>query len=103
MKCVNSDGYLEAENPCIVKSDPMTLEQGGSNTAVTRELVYRWRRGESDCCNKVCFHNKTKNSVSVYCFCVAQQAKELWRFYSLFPLRRWGVAVQTREILAWQV
>lgn len=40
MKCVNSDGYLEAENPCIVKSDPMTLEQGGSNTAGTRELTH---------------------------------------------------------------
>lgn len=40
MKCVNSDGYLEAENPRIVKSDPMTLEQGGSNTAGTRELTH---------------------------------------------------------------
>lgn len=48
MKCVNSDGDLEAENPCIFKSDLLTLEQGGSNTAVTRELPHSWQRGESD-------------------------------------------------------
>lgn len=44
MKCVNSDRNLEAENPRLVTSDPVTLEQGGSNTAVTRKLTH--------CCDK---------------------------------------------------
>lgn len=40
MKCVNSDRNLEAENPHIVRGDPVTLEQEGSNTAVTREPTH---------------------------------------------------------------
>lgn len=59
MKCVNTDGDLETENPCIFKCDLLTLEQGGSNTAVTIEPPHSWKRGESDRWSKVFFHNKT--------------------------------------------
>lgn len=78
MKSVNSDRNLEAENSHIVRSDPMTLEQGGSNTAVTRKLIHCWRQEKGDCCNKVCFYNKTKTVYQfTVSFCTAQKALKL--------------------------